>query len=283
MKCLLLTTLTLLLTHTSSSQALLWKISGHGLTHPCYLFATMHPICREEARLSARVLAALDSCTTVYLEFRQDSSGFKQEIRSLAKMHDEKFEDLFTHEEYRDIKKTFQERLHIPLGFIQHYKPFTYWSLVTSHLPTCRHVINTEDLLTEQAQDRHLQLRGLETIAETYQTMDAMPRVTLAQVLLEYARNWDTLQVRYQEAKHAYFQQDLQMIEAIGAKPPYTAVDQALDEAILYSRTQRWMPRIEAALPQGATFIACGASHLVGPRGLLALLQQDGYTLTPQP
>jgi hypothetical protein len=41
--------------------------------------------------------------------------------------------------------------------------------------------------------------------------------------------------------------------------------------------------RIIPYLEQGNSFIAVGALHLAGPRGILALLRQSGYTTAPVP
>jgi uncharacterized protein len=54
-----------------------------------------------------------------------------------------------------------------------------------------------------------------------------------------------------------------------------------LRKALYIERNQRWMTAIEAALqgPQ-RPLIAVGAAHLVGPEGLVALLEERGWRLT---
>jgi uncharacterized protein YbaP (TraB family) len=41
--------------------------------------------------------------------------------------------------------------------------------------------------------------------------------------------------------------------------------------------------RLLALLQDGRVFVAVGALHLPGPRGLLAMLRQHGYDLEPMP
>lgn len=50
-------------------------------------------------------------------------------------------------------------------------------------------------------------------------------------------------------------------------------------ERVLYERNLRWLPVIERELARGGTFIAVGAAHLLGERGLLAELRKRGYTV----
>jgi uncharacterized protein YbaP (TraB family) len=48
-------------------------------------------------------------------------------------------------------------------------------------------------------------------------------------------------------------------------------------QAVLFARNARWLPRIEHALAQGNAFVAVGAAHLLGERGLLEEFRKRGY------
>ena len=50
---------------------------------------------------------------------------------------------------------------------------------------------------------------------------------------------------------------------------------------LLYQRNERMVEKMEARLAEGRAFIAMGALHLYGDRGVLALLAQRGYKVTP--
>lgn len=57
--------------------------------------------------------------------------------------------------------------------------------------------------------------------------------------------------------------------------------DPGLREALLVKRNRAWLPAILAALDRGQRpLVAVGAAHVVGPDGLAALLEAEGYTLT---
>jgi uncharacterized protein YbaP (TraB family) len=53
-----------------------------------------------------------------------------------------------------------------------------------------------------------------------------------------------------------------------------------IDEEMVHARNEDWIPKLEKILQTPNVFIAVGADHLTGPRGVVALLGKRGYKLT---
>lgn len=53
-------------------------------------------------------------------------------------------------------------------------------------------------------------------------------------------------------------------------------------EAMLFARNDDWVPKLEKLFQRKHVFVAVGAAHLVGPRGVLASLRKKGYTIERQ-
>ncbi|GDX83027.1 hypothetical protein LBMAG42_48380 [Deltaproteobacteria bacterium] len=51
-------------------------------------------------------------------------------------------------------------------------------------------------------------------------------------------------------------------------------------EPMLFARNEAWMPVLVPELEQGGAFVAVGAAHMLGERGLLALVEQHGFVVT---
>lgn len=56
-----------------------------------------------------------------------------------------------------------------------------------------------------------------------------------------------------------------------------------MEELLMVSRNQAWIPVITTAAERGPVFVAFGALHLSGENGVLNLLQNEGFTLEQLP
>ena len=63
----------------------------------------------------------------------------------------------------------------------------------------------------------------------------------------------------------------------------FDAQMQQLEDELLTARNQNWIPVIKNAVQShDAVFVAFGAAHLMGETGVLQLLENDGWTVTPR-
>jgi hypothetical protein len=52
-------------------------------------------------------------------------------------------------------------------------------------------------------------------------------------------------------------------------------------DSFLDARNEIWIPRLERFFTKGSCFIAVGAGHLAGEKGLITLLRNKGFTVEP--
>lgn len=81
----------------------------------------------------------------------------------------------------------------------------------------------------------------------------------------------------------AYMKQDLDELLAITEEKVNNACDSTPEEmdALIYCRNADWARQLPAIMKQSPTLVVVGAGHLPGQRGLLKLLQEQGYTVEP--
>ena len=104
--------------------------------------------------------------------------------------------------------------------------------------------------------------------------------------LLKHSLNHrDELVALAERTLDAYLTRDLAAIwelrEKFMARYPEIAAHQAvMTKRVVHDRSVVMAFRMQRELRRGAAFIALGALHLYGDKGVLALLEEDGYRST---
>jgi len=105
------------------------------------------------------------------------------------------------------------------------------------------------------------------------------------QVLLlkDAVEHFQEMDVLHEELLTAWKQRDLARLVAINENA-LAAGDQQFTEGfqrrLIVQRNYLMMERMQSYLRQGKAFVAVGALHLPGEKGLLNLLEQRGYTVS---
>ena len=117
---------------------------------------------------------------------------------------------------------------------------------------------------------------GLETAESQIDRLDRMPDALQEQLLRSTISELDTQRDSLRMIVSAWRRGDAASIEKtlLSSFTPYPAAYRSL----IVERNQNWVPQIDACLarPQPC-LVVVGAAHLVGPDGLLTLLQRKGY------
>jgi uncharacterized protein YbaP (TraB family) len=122
---------------------------------------------------------------------------------------------------------------------------------------------------------------GLETAESQIDRFDRMPEALQEQLLRSALEEIDAQSRELATIVAAWQQGDVAALERtlLGGFKQYPAAYQSL----IVERNQNWMPQLETCLARATPcLVVVGAAHLVGPDGLLVLLQKRGYRLEQQ-
>lgn len=115
----------------------------------------------------------------------------------------------------------------------------------------------------------------LETVDEQLAMFDLVPLDEqigeLRRTLLEGANEQGKIMLR------AFADGDENALTSSLFAPEQVAVAPGFFDVVLHQRNDRWLPVLEREIETGGTFVAVGAAHLLGDRGLLAELGRRGY------
>lgn len=124
-------------------------------------------------------------------------------------------------------------------------------------------------------------VRGFETTASQLAIFDTLPAQDQQDLLEGTVREWIASRDNPDWLLQAWLAGDEDTL--VRATGEGILADPELHEALLAGRNRRWMASLVSELGKHSRpLVAVGTAHLVGPDGLVALLEAEGYTLTRQ-
>lgn len=265
----------------ADDRTLLWQVSGNGLSKPSYFFGTMHILCKDESAITPNFKKVIDNVGQVYLEI--DMDDLVQMIGGMGDMamkDGKKLSDLYSEADLAKIKAWFQAQGQMPYTMLEHFKPMLLSSMVSEAAMSCEAKDGMEMRIMELAQQRKLEIKGLETMAFQAGLIDSIPYEEQAKDLLEAIDSVEVQQKMMERLVKAYRSQDLDSLDALTKEDEGGVTSKYLD-LMLYNRNRNWVAQFKGIASKMPTLFAVGAAHLTGEKGVLNLLRQQGYTLTP--
>lgn len=276
----------LLVTAPAFSQSLLWEVSGNGLKKPSYLFGTYHILKDSYLDKNLNIKAAYEQAEGVVVETVVDSSAMLS-VMMRGMMLDNSLQKLLNEADYQLVSDEFQRATGYSIALFNQMKP-----VVTATMLSLAEVEKEGDTLstfTGQPIDLFLATDGkrrgkivtpLETMEEQMTFLydhDSVQKQ--AEQLVQMVKEKDKSKHSAQSLTQLYLKQDLAGMYKLSQeyKSSFGDVAYLVDE-----RNKAWMKRLPGLLASRPTFVAVGALHLPGPHGLIELLRNEGYTVTPR-
>ena len=260
------------------NNSLLWEISGKGLSSPSYLFGTFHLMCKADIKFSESLKTAVKNTDETWMEMDLDDPATMLSALFVMKMNDDKkLSDLYTADEYMRLETFFRDSLNTSLRMFKNMKPaFLEAMLYTKMLP-CKTVQGVEEGLMKLAKENKKEIKGLETMAFQASVFDSIPYTNQAKELLKNIDSLNSYRKYFDTMVMVYKSQRLDEIEKLFSKSEF-GMDENRD-LLLDNRNLNWVGQLKPIMKKNSVFIAVGAGHLVGEKGLIELLRKEGYTV----
>lgn len=261
------------------ANTLLWEISGNGLMEPSYVFGTFHMMCPEQLDLTADIQQKVQATRQLVLELDFDDPNLVPELQQGMVFADGKTtRDYLSEKDYQTVSRFFQDSLGISFDQVAAVKPFMLSTFIYPKY-LGRQPASWEQALIGLAQGQQSEILGLETPTQQLATIDKLPFDKQAAVLVEGITGFDSMKKIFAEMVHLYRTQQLEALYAFSGD--YFSEYEGLEKAMLEDRNRTWIPRMAELAAQKPTFFAVGAAHLGGPTGVLNLLREAGFRVTP--
>ena len=269
----------------TTTNTLLWRISGKNLSKPSYLFGTMHMLCGDDITLSDSLKAAIQSSDNVYLELEMDNMfEMMGAMQHMNMKGDTTLSDLLTKTEYQKVKAYFDEKgSMIPFAMLETFKPMLAASLIAEQQTktTCDNMVAMEQLIMQEAKEADKKIKGLETMNFQLEIFDKIPYKLQAKQLYEMITKSDdtTGADDLTVLTNAYRNQQLEKLGEMTMKEDMGMKN--FTELLLYKRNENWAKKLQTLMTDHSLVVAVGAGHLPGKRGVISLLRQAGYKVEP--
>lgn len=262
-------------------KSLLWKIEGNGLEEPSYLFGTMHLIEEEYWVFPETLEERVKSCKRLVMEV-DDISNAAGALELMKAEEGRTLKDMFSPEQYDSLMNIGAEAMGMeremfekvfggmkPFGIISAMSKASFKGATKSY----------EMTLISLANLNKIEKGGLETIEQQLGFFDQIPDEKMKTIILETMKTVGDDNTEMVEMMKIYKEQDLEKLGKFMIEQSPEMMEN--EDILLTGRNKAWIPKIEEFVKDGKTFIAVGAAHLVGDEGVINLLKEKGYTLTP--
>ena len=281
-----------LLTVSSLSAQIFYKIEGNGLTAPSYIFGTHHlaplsvidevPGCREIFKNADQVIGEIDM-TINPMELGQKMQPF------MIAPADSTLSKVFTPEELKIVGEEFKKWAPMPgmtVEMLDMMRPMVVTTMISvgmvqKELPNFNPNEQLDTYFQGDAKARGKEVKGLETPefqAELLYTK--VPIAAQAKALLEMAKDPKDSMEKSKKLNDLYLAQDIEGLAALSNESAKDADEAAFMEALVDMRNANWIKALPALMSEKPSFIAVGALHLPGEKGVLEGLRKAGYTVT---
>lgn len=260
-------------------RGLLWRVAKKGVP-ASHIYGTIHVADPRLAELPAVVRQRFDAATSLMLEFVPDPYSRSRFLEAAMFLDRQTLADKIGAEDFERAVAHLAP-IGLPREVVNKLKP---WGVLLNlrNPRRAEQGAPLDSLLLELARARRLPLHQIEGVEEQIFTFDEFPMDSQIALLKHSLAHRDELLELAERTMEAYLERDLAAIwrlrEQFIARHPGIAAHQAvMTKRVVHDRSVVMAFRMQRELRRGGAFVALGALHLYGDKGVLALLEADGY------
>jgi uncharacterized protein YbaP (TraB family) len=265
------------------SRGLLWRLSKPGVP-ASHVFGTIHIADPRVLLIPEPVMLALTQAKSYAMEIQFNPAVDARFFEAAQYDDDRRLEPMIGAEAFAQVRTSLRLR-EVPEEVIARMKPWAALANLTV-TPEDYDKITLDQKLYALAQARHLWTFGLEGIEEQIAVFDSIPLDTQVALLKHGLAEREHFVGLIEPTIQAWLKRDLVLLDAVHQRtitrfPQMAEHYRALARRIVENRSVVMAHRLFMPLARGSVFVAIGADHLYGEKGLLRLLQKQGYRVTP--
>ena len=264
----------------ADEKGILWRIEG-AASQPSYLLGTIHSDDARVTNVPASVSHAFQRADSFSGEIKMDLPSLMQASQATLLSDGQSLEQLVDAALYKQTVQLLAA-YGMPELVVQRMKPWAAAAALS--LPRPKTGMFLDMTLYHQAAAAGKRVYGLETIAEQVGAMESMSPELQVTMLRDAVAQHHQVEQLIEQLITAYLRRDLKALESISNAAMQNGDDRVAEmfsTEVVDRRNYRMLERMQPRLREGNAFVAVGALHLPGEKGLLKLLRNKGYRVSP--
>lgn len=297
MKKIILTLTLLALVLTGASAQVLYKISGKDLKQPSYIVGSYHlaPISFIDSikGIHTAMQETTQVCGELDMQDMMKPENMQKMQTAMMLPEGQTLKTIFTADELAKVNTLLKNVMGVDMSnplVEQQIGKLTPQALLTQ-LSLLMCMKKHPGFNPQEQFDNYFQQEAMKTQKPVigFETVDFQIKTLLCgmsldrqkQLLICAADNIEKSEQDIERMLQAYFSQNLSELLKLMEEKEGTACDSTPEEdsTLIYSRNADWLTKMPAIMAAKPTLFVVGAGHLPGQRGVLALLQSEGYTV----
>lgn len=272
-----------------ASAQVLYKVEGNGLASPSYVFGTHHlaPISVLD-QFGAKAPYESVSQVVGEIDMTQDQMALAQAMQPhMMAPADSTLSKVIATEDFTVISEEFKKwapMQGMELSMLDMMKPMAVTTMIAATMaqqamPGFNPAEQLDSWFQLQGKAAGKKIIPLETVEQQATLLfDTTPISYQAEALVELLKDPSEALENTKALTEAYNNQDLdkmlKLSEDEDEHPEFMI-------ALLDKRNADWLTKLPAIFKEGPTFVAVGALHLAGDKGIVEGLRKLGYKVTP--
>ena len=268
------------------TKGLLWKIEAPGSSSttdtPDYLFGTMHSDDPHIITIPEKVQHALSTSDSFCMEMVPDMTAMLTMSKSMLLTNGKTLQAVIGRKLFEQLTPLMGKR-GIPAQALAMFKPWAVF--LTLSVPPQKTGRFLDLVLYEKARHQNKPVCGLETVEEQVSVFESTSLEDQVLLLQQIVKDPRAQKKQLEQLTEKYLSRDIGGLIALSqefdeATPQEQKSAEAFLRRLIDDRNVHMVEQMLPRLQQGSAFIAVGALHLPGEKGILQLLTERGYTVS---
>ena len=262
-----------------SSGSLLWQLTPPDAQAPSYLFGTMHVRDQRAFAGLELVYEAIEACKGFALEIDLNQSDDHRTDPELFRLPGQsRLTDYISPRQFRRLQAILLKAFGIDIAFFAHFRPLFLIELITECILREEQPLFLDAHLWDYATARGKITSGIESREEQENLLQRIPLDIQVRMLLDIGRRVRHFRRQLNHMTALYEAGDLKRLYQVSRQSAGE-----LRKSMLFDRNRIMADRIAPLIAVQPTFIAVGAAHLWGGKGVLRLLKMQDIRIKPLP